>query len=177
MSAVQPNEITGAVSLQLTNARIDLLEIVCKHTTQLSYVCGEIMPKVTLEERIEMSITRSKPNVFLRKDFERFGGYDQVGRALRSVMLKGLLLKAGYGVYVKARKSSITGNPIPVIPLVQVGLEALVKMGVPADIGSSAKQYMSGETTQMPVAAVVNIGKSRVARKLSLGGKELRYEK
>ena len=49
------------------------------------------MPKFSLEERIEMSIARSKPNVFIRKDFEKFGEYDQVGRALRYVMLKGLL--------------------------------------------------------------------------------------
>lgn len=135
------------------------------------------MPKMSLAERIEMSISRSKPNVFLRKDFDRFGGYDQVGRALRAVLLKGILIKAGYGVYVKAKKSSLTGNPIPVIPLVQVGLEALSKMGVDADLGSSAKEYMQGKSTQMPVSAVVNVGKARVSRKIGFGGKQLRYER
>lgn len=135
------------------------------------------MSKLNLESRIEMSISRSKPNVFLRKDFDRFGGYDQVGRALRSVMLKGLLIKAGYGIYVKAKKSSITGNLIPVVPLVQVGLEALSKMGVDADLGRSAKNYMEGKSTQMPVADVVNVGKARVTRKIGFGGKQLRYEK
>jgi hypothetical protein len=132
---------------------------------------------MNLTERIEMSLSRSKPNVFLRKDFDRFGGYDQVGRALRSIMLRGLLVKAGYGVYVKARKSSITGNPIPVIPLVQVGLEALAKMGVEADVGSSAKAYSEGKSTQMPMASVVSVGKARVSRKIGFGGKQLRYEK
>jgi len=135
------------------------------------------MPKVNLEERIEMSIARSKPNVFLRKDFDRFGGYDQVGRALRSVMLKGLLVKAGYGIYVKAKKSSLTGNPIPVVPLIQVGLEALSKMGIDADIGTSAKDYRSGKSTQLPVVSVVNVGKSRITRKIGFAGKQIRYEK
>jgi len=135
------------------------------------------MPKFSLEERIAMSISRSKPNVFLRKDFEKFGEYDQVGRALRSVLLKGLLVKAGYGIYVKARKSSLTGKPIPVVPLVQLGLEALSKMGVAADLGSSAKEYMAGKTTQMPVAPVVSIGNARVARKIGFGGKQIRFEK
>jgi len=138
---------------------------------------GGVMPKMNLEERIEMSIARSKPNVFLRKDFERFGGYDQVGRALRAAIRKGFLVKAGYGIYVKAKKSSITGNPIPVVPLVQLGLEALSKMGVEADVGASAKEYMSGKSTQMPMAPVVNIGKARVARKIGFGGKQIRYEK
>jgi hypothetical protein len=138
---------------------------------------GKRMSRTNLEERIEMSISRSKPNVFLRKDFERFGGYDQVGRALRAVMRKGILIKAGYGIYVKAKKSSITGNPIPVVPLVQVGLEALSKMGIDAGLGNSAKEYMEGKSTQMPVAAVVNVGKARVSRKIGFGGKHLRFER
>jgi hypothetical protein len=137
----------------------------------------ETMSKMNLAERIEMSLSRSKPNVFLRKVFDSFGGYVQVGRALRSIMLRGLLVKAGYGVYVKARKSSITGNPIPVIPLVQVGLEVLAKMGIEADVGSSAKAYREGKSTQMPMASVVSVGKARVSRKIGFGGKQLRYEK
>ena len=137
---------------------------------------GIEMPKMNLAERIEMSIARSKSNVFLRKDFDKFGGYDQVGRALRSVMLRGLLVKAGYGIYVKAKKSSLTGKPIPVVTLVQIGLEALTKMGVDADVGSSAKEYMMGKSTQMPVAAVVNVGKARIVRKIGFGGKRIRYK-
>jgi hypothetical protein len=143
----------------------------------MSYFCEVIMPKINLEERIEMSIARSKPNVFLRKEFDRFGGYDQVGRALRAAIRKGFLVKAGYGIYVKAKKSSITGNFIPVVPLVQVGIEALSKMGVEADVGASAKEYMTGKATQLPMAPVVNIGKSRIARKIGFGGKQIRYEK
>lgn len=135
------------------------------------------MPKYTLEERVEMSIARSKANVFLRSDFEKLGDYDQVGRALRSVTRKGALVKAGYGIYVKARKSSLTGKPIPVIPIMSVGLEALSKMGIKADLGSSARAYMAGKTTQMPMASVVSVGKARVARKIGFGGKQIRYEK
>ena len=73
------------------------------------------MPKFTVEERLEQSLKRSKANVFLRKDFDKLGGYDQVGRALREATKKGKLVKAGYGVYVKARESSISGKPVPII--------------------------------------------------------------
>ena len=132
---------------------------------------------MTIEERIESSLLRSKANVFVRKDFDKFGGYDQVGRALRMVIAKGLLVKAGYGVYVKARNSSLTGNPVPVISLMQIGIQALAKLGVAADVGSSAKEYMEGKTTQMPMAAVVNIGKARVSRKIGFGSKSIRYER
>ncbi len=135
------------------------------------------MPKFTVEERLEQSVKRSKANVFLRKDFDRLGGYDQVGRALREATLKGKLVKAGYGVYVKARPSSVTGKPVPVISLVELGLEAMSKLGVKAELGRSAREYSEGKSTQMPMAAVVSVGKARVSRRLGIGNKIIRYEK
>ena len=134
------------------------------------------MPKFTLEERIEMSLKRSASKVFLRKDFNKFGGYDQVGRALRSVVNKGLVIKAGYGVYVKAKKSSLTGKPIPVIPLIEIGIDTLNKLGVKPQLGLAAKDYQDGKTTQVPVSAVLNIGSSRVCRRIGFGNKLIRYE-
>lgn len=135
------------------------------------------MAKMTLEERIERTLTRSKESVFVRSDFNKFGGYDQVGRALRQVMRKGLLVKGGYGVYVKARKSGITGAPVPVLPLVEIGLKTLSKLGVEADLGRSAKAYLGGKTTQIPMATVVNVGKSRVSRKIGFGKQCIRFER
>ena len=132
---------------------------------------------MTIAERIEQSLLRSKVSVFVRKDFDRFGGYDQVGRALRSLLSRGVVVRAGYGVYVKARKSSLSGNSIPVIPLVEIGLQALSKLGVKADVGSSARDYRDGKTTQMPMATVVSVGKARISRKIGFGSKAIRYEK
>lgn len=149
----------------------------CKNTTSLSFICKSGMPKFTVEERLEQSLKRSKANVFLRKDFDHLAGYDQVGRALREVIKKGKLVKAGYGVYVKARESSISGKPVPVISLVEVGLQVLEKLGVKADVGSSARAYRDGVSTQMPMAAVVSVGKARVSRRIGFGNKTIRYEK
>jgi len=134
------------------------------------------VPKITLEERIEMSLRRSACKVFVRKDFDKFGGYDQVGRALRGVINKGLLIKAGYGVYVKAKPSTLTGKPIPVVPLIEVGLEALTKLGVKPELGTAAKDYRDGRTTQMPMSTVLNVGSSRISRRIGFGKKSIRYE-
>ena len=134
------------------------------------------MPKMTLEKRIEMSLRRSASKVFVRKDFDKFGGYDQVGRALRGVINKGLLIKAGYGVYVKAKTSTLTGKPIPVVPLIEVGLEALTKLGVKPELGTAAQDYRDGKTTQMPMSAVLNVGSSRISRRIGFGKKSIRYE-
>jgi hypothetical protein len=142
----------------------------------MSYFCRKIVPKITLEERIEMSLRRSACKVFVRKDFDKFGGYDQVGRALRGVINKGLLIKAGYGVYVKAKPSTLTGKPIPVVPLIEVGLEALTKLGVKPELGTAAKDYRDGRTTQMPMSTVLNVGSSRISRRIGFGKKSIRYE-
>ena len=42
----------------------------------------------TLESRITTRITRKKCAVFLCSDFDDLGGYDQVGRVLRSLVAK-----------------------------------------------------------------------------------------
>ena len=143
----------------------------------MSYFCGVIMSRMTIEERIERSINTSAADVFLRRNFEKFGGYDQVGRALRAIIARGRLVKAGYGVYVRARRSSLTGNAVPAVPLVQIGFAVLSRLGIKAGLGSSALDYMEGKTTQMPMAAVINVGKSRISRKIGIGSRAIRYER
>jgi hypothetical protein len=71
----------------------------------------------------------------------------------------------------------VTGHNVPVIPLEQIGREALSKLGVRADAGAAAKAYRDGRTTQMPMAAVLNVGNSRVTRKIGFGGKTIRFER
>lgn len=135
------------------------------------------MTGMTIQERIESSLVRSKATVYLRREFDKFGGYDQVGRALRAIVAKGLLVRVGYGVYAKARKSSLTGNPVPVVPLLEIGLSVLSKLGVNAQMGTAAKAYSDGRSTQLPMRDVVNVGRSRVTRKIGFGGKVVRYER
>ena len=135
------------------------------------------MQKKTLEDRILKLIKGSKDNVFLRKEFDGLGDYDQVGRVLRQLVKKGVLVKAGYGIYVKARVSSLTGNFIPVITLLDIATETLTKLGVSPSSGRSARKYNEGKSTQVPVVAALNIGNSRVTRKISFAYKTIRYER
>lgn len=132
---------------------------------------------LTLKDRIKQKIKRSKDKVFLRCEFDRMGGYRQVGRALRELVLDGLLIKAGYGVYVISRKSSITGNIVADASITQVGFTVMQKLGIMADVGLSARLYRAGLTTQIPMAVVLDIGKSRIKRKIIIGKVKVRYEK
>jgi len=135
------------------------------------------MGGMTTRERVLSSIRRSKDSTFLRKDFERFGSYRQVSRAIGELVVEGALVRVGYGVYVKTRPSTLSGKPVPAETLQNVAFVAMRKLGVKAEPGNDAKALAEGRSTQVPMPAVVNVGKARVARRLSLGNKTVVYEK
>lgn len=58
----------------------------------------------SITDRIKSSVRSSRHAVFLRSDFERFGSYRQVSRALTALESDGVIKRAGYGVYVKPGK-------------------------------------------------------------------------
>jgi hypothetical protein len=132
--------------------------------------------KLSIKDRINKSIKASKANVFIRADFKKFGGYDQVGRALKEVIEAGNLVKMGYGVYSKTEKSVLSGKPIPVATITEAGLEVMKKLGVKADVGYFARQYRDGKTTQIPMKEVIVVEKL-VTRKIYFGKRVLVYEK
>ena len=136
------------------------------------------MKKQTVKEKLKRSIAASSAKVFMRSDFTRFGGYDQVGRELKELEKEGRLVKAGYGVYVKTRKSSISNSRVPASPLVEIGVEAMRKLGKRAEIGgTAARAYQSGETTQIPMSDVVTVAGARVSRKIGFNGRFVRFER
>lgn len=87
-----------------------------------------------------------------------------------------MILRIGYGVYVKAKISSLSGNPIPTLLLTEIGLQVMKRLGVEADVGYFQRQYRDGKSTQIPMRDVIATRKP-VTRKISLGEKELIYEK
>lgn len=135
------------------------------------------MGRMTTKERVLSIIERSKDSTFLRNEFDRFGSYRQVSRALGELVAEGALVRVGYGVYVKTRPSTLSGKPVPAETLQNVAFEAMRKLGVKAEPGNAAKALSEGRSTQVPMPAVVNVGKARVARRLSLGNKTVVYEK
>ncbi|WGG52149.1 DUF6088 family protein [Rugamonas sp. DEMB1] len=135
------------------------------------------MTTATIKKRISASIRSSKSKVFLRQEFDRFGEYRQVSRVIKELADKGQLARVGYGVYAKARPSTISGKSVPDDSLVNIGLEAMRKLGVKADIGKEARALREGRSTQMPMAPVISVGKSRVRRAIAIGNRKIVYEK
>lgn len=135
------------------------------------------MPKFTVKDRVIAKIKRSPSSVFLRKEFDRLGDYRQVSRAINEAAASGVLIKVGFGLYAKARPSTISGKPVPTVPLLNIGLEVMQKIGVKADVGKDIVALREGRSTQIPMLPIINIGKSRVSRKIAVGSRQIIYEK
>lgn len=132
--------------------------------------------KLSIKDRISKSIKASKANVFIRSDFNKFGSYDQVGRALKELIESGDLVKMGYGVYSKAEKSVLSGKPIPIATVTEAGLVVMSKLGIKADVGYFARQYRDGKINQIPMKEVIAVSKP-ITRKIYFGKRVLEYEK
>jgi len=127
-------------------------------------------------DRLKRSVANRGDAVFLRSEFGQFGSSAQVGRALHRLMLDGVLVRLGLGVYAKAKPSVLTGKPMPVRPLEVLAPEALNKLGVAVMPSRLVQEYNAGRSTQLPAGIVFNVGRRRVARKLSFNGKAIQYE-
>ena len=123
----------------------------------------------SIAELIERRVRRSKRNVFLRADFEQFGSYDAVGRALRRQTQAGQLLQIGYGLYTKAEKSPFTGKPAPVVGIGRLATEALARLGKAVDPSALESAYNSGRSTQVPTGRALTV-KARVRRRIGYDG-------
>ncbi|HVB04334.1 MAG TPA: DUF6088 family protein [Chitinophagaceae bacterium] len=131
----------------------------------------------TIESKIISRISRMKPNVLLRDDFIDLGGYDQVGRALRQLAQKGRILKIGYGLYAKARVSSLTGEAHPVQNLPTLAKEALKRLGVEVNPTKAELDYQAGGSTQIPTGRLIGVSKNRISRKIGYKGVSIYYER
>lgn len=117
-----------------------------------------------------------RASAFVREDFLDLGGYDQVGRALRELVRRGTLLRVGYGIYGKARNSSVTGKPVPTRPLIAIATEGLRKLGYRVSPGEAARAYREGRSTQVPARQALDLGGRRISRTIRLGRDRVFYE-
>ena len=126
---------------------------------------------MTIQDRLETRIKRAKRSVFMRSDFADIADYDQVGRGLRNLVRDGLLLKIGYGLYVRARINRITGALMPDNPGGNDGvlIEAMERLGVDYKFDDLSLKNLSGESTQIPASVKIIPKSSRFTRKIAVG--------
>lgn len=128
-------------------------------------------------DKLKHFISTSDGDVFLRSEFDKLGSTAQVTRSLRLVLAEGVLVRLGLGVYARAKRSVLTGSPIPAKPLEVLAPQALRKLGIDVGAGRLTAAYNAGNTSQVPAGVVLNIGTRRIARKLGFNGKLVEYER
>jgi hypothetical protein len=131
---------------------------------------------VTIRNRIAERIRRTrKTDVFLRQDFANLGAYDVVGRELRKLVRAGVLVQVGYGLYARAKPSVLSGKPIPVRPLIDIGYQALRRLGYSPRPSKVALDYIEGRTTQVPAGDRIAVPGARVKRRIAFGPRVIEY--
>lgn len=134
------------------------------------------MIKKTLRERVIRSIALRKGEVLLRTDFASMGSQSQISRVLSDLKKEGRIVRLGYGVYAKARPSTLSGKPVPRVTLEELAQEALKKLGIKPELGQAQLDYLEGRTTQIPVNTTFNTGCRRISRKITIGNSTVKYE-
>ncbi len=134
-----------------------------------------MLQKRVLERKILTRISRMKCTVILRDDFSDLGGYDQVGRALRTLATKGQIMKIGYGLYAKAERSPFTGELLPKLSLPNLAKEALKRLKVETVPSQMERDYNSGKSTQVPTGRLIAV-KGRISRKIGYKGAYVSFE-
>lgn len=130
-----------------------------------------------LEHRMLRSIAKRSSKVILRQDVARLGSASGVSLALAALVRRGKLVRLGAGVYAKTKISSVSGNTIPAGTLDELSVIALERLGVEFGPSLAVREYNAGRTTQVPAQIAFDTGRRRIRRKLSLGAKEVHYER
>ena len=132
----------------------------------------------TVAERIREYIASSSDAAFLTSEFLQFGSRSVVARALRKLVEDRTLYRAGYGVYTPSRtltEEPYVGARIRRYTSSAVTASFLRKMGIDPKPGSLVREYNEGLSTQVPPFVMVDVGKSRIRRRLYGGG--VKYER
>ena len=137
---------------------------------------GEKM--ATVEQKIRDYVASSSDAAFLTSEFLRFGSRSAVAKALKKLVEDETLYWVGYGVYAPSR--TFTDGPYAGCKVEKFGnstvaSEFLRKMGVDPKPGKLVRDYNERRTTQVPPFAMIDVGKSRIRRKLYRGG--VKYER
>ncbi|WP_122454659.1 DUF6088 family protein [Pseudomonas viridiflava] len=129
-----------------------------------------------LEERMSRSIKQRASLVVLRSEFSNMGSDSQVGRVLARFVANGLLVRVSKGAFAKARINQYTGKPTPAGTLEMIAAELFKKLNISITPSTLVAEYNSGKSTQIPMGTVVNTGRRRISRKVTVGNNTLVYE-
>ncbi|RDU96017.1 DUF6088 family protein [Trinickia dinghuensis] len=131
---------------------------------------------MNLEDRISRSIAQRRGMVVLRAELAKMGSVSQVGRVLARLVESGKLVRVSKGAFAKTRINQFTGCPSPVGTLETISAELFDKLGIKVGQSALVADFNNGCSTQVPMSAIVNTGRRRITRKVTVGNRTVIYE-
>lgn len=125
---------------------------------------------------------RPQENAFLCAEFVAALApisYSSIARVLAALVREGVLVRVGYGAYVRAAVDKDRGERFvyPACSDRAYTRELLVKMGISPRTDSVTRAYNENRSTQVPAWLAYDVGDSRITRKIGFGKRVLRYER
>ena len=130
----------------------------------------------TLEDKIKNRIQNSCDSVFMLDDFIDLSNKTNIIRVLRKLINENFLVKVGYGLYAKARISTIRNEPVPDNNIHAIAIEALKKLNIEVFPSKYEELYNKKLSTQIPTGRVIAV-KSKTKRKIGFDGNYIKYER
>ncbi|ANB73665.1 S-adenosylhomocysteine hydrolase [Paraburkholderia phytofirmans OLGA172] len=130
-----------------------------------------------LEDRVIRSIAHRKGVVILRSELAALGSAAQLSRVLSNLVRTKKLVRVGVGIYAKTRLNKFTRGRAPAATFEEIAAEVFRKLKIDVAHGKLAREYNAGKTTQVPMLAVVDTGRRRITRRISLGSRFITYER
>ncbi|WP_298139265.1 hypothetical protein [Acidiferrobacter sp.] len=125
---------------------------------------------------------RPRENAFVCAEFVAAlapTSYSSIARALAALVREGVLVKVGYGVYVRAAVEEDNGKRFvyPACSDRAYARELLIKLGISPGTDSVTRAYNEDRSTQVPAWLAYDVGRSRIVRKIGFGKRVLQYER
>jgi hypothetical protein len=130
-----------------------------------------------LEDRVIRSIVRRKGVVILRSELAALDSPAQLSRVLSALVKAKKLVRISMGIYAKTRMNKFTFELAPAATFEQIAAQVFRKLKIGVAHGKLARNYNEGKTTQVPMLAVVDTGRRRITRRISLGSRFITYER
>lgn len=128
-----------------------------------------------LQDRMRLSVRRRAGQVVLRTELAELGSASQVSHALKALQRDGELVRLGAGVYAKAHKDSETGAVRPLADFETLAQEVATKLKMVSGRGGAGMTAIGRPPQGSGDALVLDTGRRRVSRKLTLGGRSVAY--
>lgn len=120
-------------------------------------------------------ILKSKCPVFFLSDLVKQGEKSFVIRTLQTMLKKEQLIRVGYGIYVRAKVSSINKKIIPEILIREIAIVYLERTGAQVVMTEFERNYNNGTSTQIPTGRVIGVDRP-IKRKISFNGRQIHFQ-